>query len=494
MAGLKPALIADNPWWRTTERIDADPDLVRFGHAAVRFEHPLPFRLDVDAVYTLRGPRQVGKSTLLKRLVRHLLVDRGVLPRQVLYSDVEGAALGTVAKLRNALTAYVAWARNAVGSDARLYLLLDEVTGVKDWGTVVRTLYRTGALTNVTVIATGSHALDLARGGEIAPGRRGEQRVEHPDWIMMPLGFRDYVTAHEPALAAALPALDIHDPRAAAEAAADLQLHGERLTALFDRYLLTGGYPHAMSEEQETGRLSAGSYRIYRDAITGQMRRAGHDPGLFHELVSWAADHRLGQEFSWQDVSKDTDVGTKDTARRYVEDAERLFLWHVLYRGQTPDTPLRALRSPKKLYPVDPFAWHVLEHWVTGDEDPWAAAARRLQQPAARGLLVESVAGDHLLRTYGKFALYHRHYQGHGSSEEIDFVLHRGPRRALLEVKYRQEVKAVHRRYLATHGGGIIATRHELEWHDADRVAAIPLVLLLAGYDAPLSLHPAPIT
>lgn len=493
MAALKPEFIKDNPWWASVEKIDVDEDLVRYRTAPVRFQHTTPFDLQVDAVFTLRGPRQVGKSTLLKRAIHSLLRDRGVAPRSVLYTDVEGAGLTTPVKLRNALEGYITWARSALGPETRLYLFLDEVTGVKDWGTALRTLYRRGALTGVTVVATGSHALDLARGGEIAPGRRGERAVDELDWIMMPLAFRDYIAAHDPGLAAVLPTLDLFDARQAYEAATELQLHQEPMLALFDRYLTTGGYPHSMSEEAEKGTVGAGAYRIYRDAITGQMRRAGHDAGPFREIVAWAADGRLAQEFTWTDVSGGTEIGSKDTARGYIEDAERLFLWHVLYRAKSVAERAPALRSPKKLYPADPFAWHVLASWAAGDTDPWAGSLARLGDPTLRGAFVEAVAGDHFIRGLGRSVLYHRGDQGQGTTEEIDFVLHRGGARALVEVKYRRRVKPIHWKHLAQYGGGIIATPDRLEWQESDRVAAIPLSYLLAGAGDRLTLYPAPL-
>lgn len=491
MPSLLPAFIRDNPWWKATDRIDTDPDLVRLAEAPVRFEHPIPFDFAADAVFSLRGPRQVGKSTLLKRAIRDLLRERRVPPRCVLYTDVEGAGITTHLRLRNAVTSYLTWARSAVAPDARLYLFLDEVTGVKDWGTAIRNLYREGSLANVTVVATGSHALDVAKGGETAPGRRGERAVAHPDWIMMPLAFRDYIAAHNPTLAAGLPVLDPFDPRRAYEAAAEMQLYQDDVLALFDRYLLTGGYPHSMSEEAKNNRVGSGAYRIYRDAIIGQMRRAGHDAGPFREIVSWAADRYLGQEFSWSDVSGGTEIGSKDTARRYMENAERLFLWHVLYRAQDIRDPAPAIKSPKKLFPADPFAWHVLAGWAAGEQDEWAGSLNRLANPTLRGGFVESVAGDHLIRAHGRFALYHRFDRGQGNTEEIDFVLHRGGAQALIEVKYRQKLKEVHWKHLAHNGGGVIATPEDLNWREDDQVAAVPLAYLLAGTGQPLSLYPA---
>lgn len=173
-----------------------------------------------------------------------------------------------------------------------------------------------------------------------------------------------------------------------------------------------------------------------------------------------------------------------------IEDAERLFRWHVLYRAQTATDPARALRSPKKLYPADPFAWHVLASWAAGDTDPWARAVALLGDPTARGGFVEAVAGDHLVRAAGPFALYHRADQGQGTKEEIDLVLHRRGARARLEIKYRQMIKPAHRKYLAQYGGGVLATVDQIEFHPTENVADIPLHMLLAGMADPISLYP----
>jgi predicted AAA+ superfamily ATPase len=44
--------------------------------------------------------------------------------------------------------------------------------------------------------------------------------------------------------------------------------------------------------------------------------------------------------------------GSKDTARKYLEAAEHLFVWHFYFPAMTPDEPREALKSPKKLYSV----------------------------------------------------------------------------------------------------------------------------------------------
>lgn len=477
----------DNPWWRDRSAVEDDPDLERLRAQPARYDHDIPFSLDVDAVYTLRGPRQVGKSTLLKRIARHLLIERRVGVRSLFFLDAEAMVVEGARDLQEVLEGFLDWSRSS-DPDARKYLLLDEVTGVSDWGTAVRVLHRRGALDRVTVIVTGSHALDLRAGGETAPGRRGEAEGVDLDWILMPFGFRDFVLAHEPDLERELPELDVFAPRTAYEAATEIGQYAEHLRPLFDRYLLAGGYPHAMAAEATRERIPRSVYELYRHAVTGQMKRAGHRESYFRELVAWVADRGLGNEFSWRDGSGETRIGSKDTVRAYLEDAEAMYLWHIVYRSHSATDPARALRSPKKLYPTDPFGWHVLASWGTRARDPWASSHERLEEGRVRGGIVEAVVADHLRRGYGDGVRYHRTTQG---KEEIDFLVAEGGEHGYVEVKFRDRIQASHGKWLAKYGGGILATKDSLAWEGEDRVAAIPVWSLLAGYGKPVSLYPS---
>src|SRR5258707_663703 len=106
--------------------------------APLRWEAPLPFRFDHDAIYTLRGPRQVGKSTALKRQIEALLGE-GWPARRVLYVDVELAGLEQARDLVSALRAYLDGERSpTVEEPGRLAIFLDEVTRVQGWAGAIR--------------------------------------------------------------------------------------------------------------------------------------------------------------------------------------------------------------------------------------------------------------------------------------------------------------------------------------------------------------------
>lgn len=474
--------LRDNPWWQNPDAIADDVHLRRLAERELVFDHPNPLPTDRDAVLALRGPRQVGKTTLMKRIVRALL-EGSAPPASIMYLDVEGANLQTPYELQEAIREFVEWSSNT--HDGRRYLFLDEITGIEEWGKAIRVLDGRGSIEGCSILCTGSHARDVKRGAERAPGRKGD--VEAWDWIMMPLSFRDYISAHD-ARPEELPDLDLFDLRDAFEAAQDVGLHHERLRPLFERYLLTGGFPHAMSSEAHDGVIQRRIYRLHQEAFRGEIVRAGHREDLFRELVEWVGENRLGREFSWADGSGNTAIGSHHTVREYLEDAQAAFLWHIMYRVENIDAPVRARRSPKKLYAADPFSWHVLSSWVSARDEPWREAVELLDDPAELGLLVESVVGDHLCRWRGRFALYYRHPQ---RKEEIDFVLFDDDDRLLVEVKYRNRIRESDLSALARRGGGVLVTKDTLFFDEEAKVLAIPAPSFLAGLPFELSLFPS---
>lgn len=79
-----------NPWW-TREAWEADdPHLRRYGAQPTRLPAPQVDEIDLGrpAVHVLRGPRQVGKSTDLKLMVRRAL-GAGAPARGVIYLSLD---------------------------------------------------------------------------------------------------------------------------------------------------------------------------------------------------------------------------------------------------------------------------------------------------------------------------------------------------------------------------------------------------------------------
>jgi predicted AAA+ superfamily ATPase len=487
---LSQRVVDQNPWWADPAAIAADRDLVALAQTPLRFEPPVPIALDRDAIYGLRGPRQVGKTTLLKRIAAILLEQRGVSARALLYLDVERAGLLSYAALSEAIEGYLAWARPSPASLARerVFLLLDEVTAVPRWSTALKALHDSGALDGASVIATGSDVLDLDRGVDRLPGRRG--RAPEADWVLMPWSFYDYVAVHDPQVASDLPVIPVEEPHRAFEAAQEIALRGAPLHALFTSFLQTGGFPHAAQSVRRAGRVEPHVYQLYEAAVLGEIRRAGRDESRVREVVRLLATRHLGREFSWQGLAAGTSIGNHTTARAYVEDLERTFVWHVWHRVKGAGSASEALRSPKKLYPVDPLTWHVIEGWALGVADRWAASLRAVAEPQRAGYLVEAVFASLLRRRFGHFAFYQRDRKG---AAELDFVAFRDTRPACaIEAKWAAGVAPRDVPLLVKSGGGVVASLNELAWWPAQRVAVIPAAFLAAGFGPGHTLFPAP--
>jgi predicted AAA+ superfamily ATPase len=91
MAALDDQILEQNPWWADPTAIDHDRCLLAAQSGPLRWRPPVLDALDLaaPAVHTLRGPRQVGKTTSVKMLVQQLV--RSGEPR-VLYFAFDLAA------------------------------------------------------------------------------------------------------------------------------------------------------------------------------------------------------------------------------------------------------------------------------------------------------------------------------------------------------------------------------------------------------------------
>src|SRR5512146_875775 len=163
-------ILRQNRWWSEAGWRESDPHLRELRNQPQRLPAPVTDQISLDepGIHTLRGPRQVGKSTALKLLVEHATEDRA--PRRVAYLALdllEDRPLGELA-------ATVSRAKELAAAPEPMILLLDEVAVVDGWQAAIKALWDDGTLREDVVVCTGSSAVDLHRGAaERLPGRRG---------------------------------------------------------------------------------------------------------------------------------------------------------------------------------------------------------------------------------------------------------------------------------------------------------------------------------
>ena len=160
-----------NPWWKDSSKISADKKIREWENSAIKYIPRLKYKITYDfdpdntVIYTLRGPRQVGKTTLIKLQIRQFL-DEGVSPWNILYYSLDleqkpGDIIDLVNKYRKLTESR--W------GERRCFLFLDEVTSIRNWQKGIKKLADDDKFKNCTVIITGSQALNIKKDVERLP-------------------------------------------------------------------------------------------------------------------------------------------------------------------------------------------------------------------------------------------------------------------------------------------------------------------------------------
>ena len=120
------ALAQQNPWWADRSRLSGDQTLLDYAAQTVRWTPRLldRFLFSRDRVYTLRGPRQVGKTTLLKLLLARLVREESVDPRAIFYFSCD--LLRGPRDLSDLVDTYLKW-QEPLGLKRRYILLAFEI-------------------------------------------------------------------------------------------------------------------------------------------------------------------------------------------------------------------------------------------------------------------------------------------------------------------------------------------------------------------------------
>ena len=461
-------MLRQNPWWRDTGSINADKKILAWKDS-LRYEPRIMYKMEYDfdydrsVVYTLRGPRQVGKTTLVKLQIKKFL-NEGVDPRNILYCAMD-LARGPQ-DVVDAIDRYMQITRRATAG--RRYLFLDEISSVPDWQIGIKWSVDAGLLRNCTVLATGSHSIDLKRATERLPGRTGDVNGAN-DKVMLPMKFSEYASILNPDIRGIIKEhlLSFNDRREAllglAEGRIDERLdrlmpYLDVLNGLLEDYMITGGLPRVVSRYVNSRTIKDPDYGRYVRVLAGEWTRIHKDMARLNALGQRLVTS-LGTPVSWTGLAKKSSLGSHRTARDYADTLESLFTACVVYKyDMNHRRPL--YNKCTKIYFVDPFFLHMFRT-MTGPDDI-TSSMEYLELPENRGGMLEGIVANHLMRlalllTKKKSAFDpHQHvfYWRGSKAREVDFVLDVGRQaRIPVEVKSGNNVNASKLRGLARFTG-----------------------------------------
>jgi predicted AAA+ superfamily ATPase len=483
-----------NYWWKNASEISNDDKIKQLDAARVPWHPRLKYfiRLDGDKIYTLRGPRQVGKTTLCKTLIRDLITG-GNDPRGILYYSCD--LVSDEKELFDVLDQYISWA--SAFDPVRKYLFLDEISSVRNWEKGLKHLVDTGFLKDTSVVLTGSHSIDIKKSIERLPGRRGEGN-ETLEKILLPMKFAEFAETVNPSIRDLFEETHLRKTswrqeiiQGLFEGEVDpvinaLRIYQDELDILFDQYLITGGIPRPINEFFSDGNINNSTYEIYVRSLMGDLAR-WQIPEIAVKQILRALFRKLTTNVSWQGLVNDTDIGSHNTIAKYVQSLESSFVLNILYaldiRKKLPQ-----FRKEKKIYPQDPFIFHSLMSWVSGSADSFASSQEYLLDPENKSKLVESVVQSHLVRfAYNMFPSdifspeeHVFYWKSKGGKKEVDYVLKSTDNELLpVELKFQNRIQSSDYRGLYSFPKGIMLSRNTYEVNGNYVTIPVSLFLLL---------------
>ncbi|MCL5773002.1 MAG: ATP-binding protein [Firmicutes bacterium] len=407
-----------NPWWRRPEFILEDNFLAELERQKYPFYHSLYHSLPVnkDGILTLRGPRRIGKTTLLKLLIKRLLLEEKVEKENALFFPCD--TISDYKDLENLLTSYLNYVRPK--SQKRLFIFLDEISFVKEWQRAIKLLADSGKLKNSLVLITGSNVLDLKYSAERLPGRRGE--IFPWDITFLPLTFHEFITLLKPEF--------LTDPLPASLA---LLPHFQKL---FTDYLICGGFPVTINEYFAKGYISTQTYEIFLAWIEGDLHRVGKSENFTYQIMKRLFVH-LTSAISFYKLSRESGIASHTTVEEYLEIFEKMFIICRLPFFSLEQKQV-FFRKNSKVYFADPFIFNCLKARTEGfSQNAFAYTRDFINRADNRPSLVENTACSHLQRNFS--SLY---FGRAGNDKEIDFVGFKESKYSYFEIKYQEKVKA----------------------------------------------------
>lgn len=293
-----------NPWWEGEYRLES---LFLREQALSQLKDCI----DRSEVTFVSGLRRVGKTTLLKMLIKSMIEEKGIGSTSIFYLSLDDYLLGG-RNLPDLIDEYRKIFKKKF--DERVYLFLDEVTWFPDYEIQLKNIFDSQ---NVKIFASSSSA-SLLRAKK--PYLTGRNRIIQVD----PLSFEEYLVFK----GIELKKVDSHLSE-----------------VYFEEYLETGGIPEF---------VKTGDFEYLKNLVDDIIMK---DISALHNVKNTATlkdmfvllMERSGKSLSMNKVANILSV-SPDTVKRFLTYFEETFLVSSVPRcGKTNQVIL----SPQKIYSMD---------------------------------------------------------------------------------------------------------------------------------------------
>jgi predicted AAA+ superfamily ATPase len=384
-------------------------------------------------IYTISGGRQIGKTTLLKQWMAKLIKDN-IDPGTIAF------VTGELIDDHHSLVRVINDVLNAMPDESLKYLIVDEVTYIKDWDKGVKYLADAGLLENVILMLTGSDLIIIGEARMRFPGRRGASATV--DFHIYPLSFRDCVELKS-----------IFSPNEfscfedlKADPSSNLM---DRLFMEFENYLVHGGFLTAINDFAQHQQILPATLATYSDWIRGDVLKRNKRESYLLEILG-AIIKRYGSQLTWNALARDLSIDHPKTVADYVEllaSMDAVFVQPAIREDKLAAAPKKA----KKVVFTDPFIFHAVNGWLNPVDDPFSKQVKHVladQQWSSK--LVEACVATHYRRRFQTFYIK--------SKGEVDVAYVSEDRIWPVEIKWTRQLRPKQIKQIARYPNGRILT------------------------------------
>jgi len=329
---------------------------------AAPFQRGLPPVVLSPGVTLIRGPRQVGKSTWLKLLLKEQ-VKQGIPSFYYTCEDLND---------HKDLAALIQSQKNSI------CFFLDEVTFVDEWWRAIKKATDTDS--KKIFVLTGSNSYDLRHGLDLMPGRWASQAGE---LLLLPMLFEEWSDMiHRAGWPKRPPLQQLRD------------------------FMRIGGFPSALIEAGPDMKNPENAKQNYSRWIIGDTIKLKRQELFMRELLGQLAKI-MGNSVSLHGLAQKTQLMSYHTVQDYLSILEQAFALRSLY-AYDPEKDVFHFKKEKKFYFSDPIIYWVA-HELTGMKVPEDHEAQ----------LAEMIAAEWLFRRYKRLGYYSN------KNGEVDFLVGR---------------------------------------------------------------------
>ena len=308
-------LFKQNPWW--------EKEFNEKSYPREKYLNEIIKNLKSKEIILLTGLRRIGKTTIIKQLINHL-IETKTNPENIFFVSLDSFNLFELS-IHQLIEEYRKIHKKS--SSDFFYLILDEVSSRDNFEQELKSIYDNE---NIKVICSSSIAT-------LMRDKKGSLTGRIKTIEVMPLDFQEFLIFKEAKIS---------------------KSDNAKLESYFKDYLKLGGIPQYVLTEDKSYLNELVENIIYKDIIAYHKITAEKTIKELFILLC----QRVGKPMSYNKISGVLKISV-DSAKRYVSYFEKAYLFYIVDRYSKSFN--ERITSPKKIYVGDVG----IKNLITGFKD-----------------------------------------------------------------------------------------------------------------------------